>query len=123
MAYSAAPSAESVSEPDADHAFACTLLLSRRLYPQADNPRLGALAELHALPSAGRAHPALADADVTAHRLLQMQRDVGERFALPLRGVPASHALPAAPQRWQRLKAYANARRRGGIPAECGAVY
>ena len=38
MAYSAAPSAESVSEPDAAHTFACTQLLSRRLSPQADNP-------------------------------------------------------------------------------------
>ena len=45
-------------EPDLAHAFACTLLLSRRLYPQADNHRLGTLAKLHALPSAERAHRA-----------------------------------------------------------------
>ena len=88
--------------PDAAHAFACTLLLSRRLYPQADNHRLGTLAKLHALPSAGRAHRALADAEVTAHLLLRMQRDVGERFAVPLRGVPASHALLTALQRAAR---------------------
>ena len=45
-------------EPDAAHVFACTVLLSRRLYPHADNHRLGTLAKLHALPSAeiGRAH-------------------------------------------------------------------
>ncbi len=56
-------------EPDAAHVFACTVLLSRRLYPHADNHRLGTLAKLHALPSAGRAHRALADAEVTAHLL------------------------------------------------------
>ena len=36
--------------------FACTMLLARRLYPDAPSHRLGALAQLHHLPSAGRAH-------------------------------------------------------------------
>ena len=94
--------ARAESEPDAAHAFACTLLLSRRLYPQAANHRLGTLAKLYALPSAGRAHRALADAEMTAHLLLKMQRDVAERFALPLRGAPASHALLTALQRAAR---------------------
>ena len=89
-------------EPDLAHAFACTLLLSRRLYPQADNHRLGTLAKLHALPSAGRAHRALADAEVTAHLLLRMQHDVGRRFAEALRGAPAAHALLVALQRAPR---------------------
>ena len=35
-------------EPDPAHVFACTVLLSRRLYPHADNHRLGTLAKLHA---------------------------------------------------------------------------
>jgi hypothetical protein len=34
------------------------VLLSRRLYPQAANHRLGTLAALHRLPSVGRAHRA-----------------------------------------------------------------
>ena len=86
-------------EPDAAHVFACTVLLSRRLYPHADNHRLGTLARLHALPSAGRAHRALADAEVTAHLLLRMQQDVRERFAEPLAGAGATHALLMAMQR------------------------
>ncbi len=86
-------------EPDAAHAFACTVLLSRRLYPHADNHRLGTLARLHALPSAGRAHRALADAEVTAHLLMRMQQDVRERFAEPLAGASATHALLVAMQR------------------------
>ena len=89
-------------EPDDAHAFACTMLLSRRLYPQAENHRLGTLAKLHRLPSAGRAHRALADAEVTAHLLMQMQRDVEARFAEPLAGAPATHALLAAMQRTPR---------------------
>jgi len=68
-------------EPDPAHAFACTMLLSRRLYPHAANHRLGTLAALHALPDTGRAHRALADAETTAHLLLQVQRDVRQRFA------------------------------------------
>ncbi len=86
-------------EADAAHVFACTVLLSRRLYPHADNHRLGTLARLHALPSAGRAHRALADAEVTAHLLMRMQQDVRERFAEPLAGAAATHALLVAMQR------------------------
>ena len=86
-------------EPDVAHAFVCTVLLSRRLYPHADNHRLGTLAKLHALPSAGRAHRALADAEVTANLLLRVQRDVQQRYADTLRTRPVSHALLAAMQR------------------------
>ena len=89
-------------EEDEAHAFACTMLLSRRLYPHAENHRLGTLAQLHALPSAGRAHRALADAEVTAHLLIRMQRDVEHRFAEPLRGASATHALLVAMQRAPR---------------------
>ena len=89
-------------EADAAQAFACTVLLSRRLYPQAANHRLGTLAAFHHLPSAGRAHRALADAEVTAHLLLRIQQDVAERFASQLAGRAVSHALLAAMQRSAR---------------------
>ena len=91
-------------DPDPAHAFACTVLLSRRLYPHADNHRLGTLARLHALPSAGRAHRALADAEVTAHLLLRMQRDVETRFAAALGTARASHGLLAVLQRAQKTQ-------------------
>lgn len=87
---------------DEAHAFACTLLLARRLYPEAENHKLGTLARFHALPSAGRAHRALADAEVTAHLLMRMQRDVGERFADALRDRAVSHAMLTALQRTAR---------------------
>ena len=61
---------------DGSHPFVCTLLLSRRLYPQALNHKLGTLAALHHLPAAGRAHRAMADAEVAASLLLHMQHDL-----------------------------------------------
>jgi DNA polymerase-3 subunit epsilon len=88
-------------EPDPAHDFACTLLLARRLYPDAANHRLGTLAALHRLPSAGRAHRALADAEVTAHLLLRMQADLRERHAtLAQRCI--DHALLSTLQRTPR---------------------
>lgn len=86
-------------DPDPAHEFACTVLLSRRLYPQAANHRLGTLAALHRLPSVGRAHRALADAEVTAHLWLQIERDVSERFSGELDGQTASHGLMVSLQR------------------------
>ena len=64
----------------ADEPFACTMLLSRRLYPEAPNFRLGSLAAFHALPSSGRAHRAMADAEVAASLLTRIRRDLHERF-------------------------------------------
>jgi len=78
--------------------FACTLLLARRLYPESPNHRLGTLAALHCLPSAGRAHRALADAQVTASLWVRMQHDVTQRFAVPA----ASHGLLMQLQRSPR---------------------
>ena len=59
--------------------FACTLLLSRRLYPEAPNHKLGTLAQWFDLPASGRAHRALADAEVAAHLLARIQRDLERR--------------------------------------------
>lgn len=78
--------------------FACTVLLSRRLYPQAPSHSLGAMAALHRLPSAGRAHRALADAEVTASLLARIQADVCQRFEVPV----ANHALLMKVQSCQR---------------------
>jgi DNA polymerase III subunit epsilon len=88
--------------PDAAHTFACTVLLSRRLYPHAENHRLATLSKLHALPNTGRAHRALADAEVTAHLWLRMQRDVEERYADVLGGAVVTHSLLCDIQRMPR---------------------
>ncbi len=67
----------------ATQAFACTLLLSRRLYPQAPNYRLGSLAAFHALPTSGRAHRAMADAEVAAALLGRLRSDLRSQFNVP----------------------------------------
>ena len=78
--------------------FACTVLLSRRLYPQAPSHRLGALADYHRLPRTGQAHRALADAEMAAALLARIQADLRERYAVP----EPTHALLMALQTWPR---------------------
>lgn len=62
--------------------FACSLLLARRLLPHAPSHKLGALAEFARLPSAGRAHRALADAEMAASLLLHLEEELRNRYAL-----------------------------------------
>jgi DNA polymerase-3 subunit epsilon len=66
----------------AQQPFACTLLLSRRLYPHAPNHKLGSLATFHALPATGRAHRALADAETAAALLGRIREDLRLRFGV-----------------------------------------
>ena len=67
--------------------FVCTLLLARRLYPQAPNHKLGSLVDYHRLPRTGQAHRALADAEMAAHLLGQIQHDLRQHW-----GVAAPHS-------------------------------
>ena len=60
--------------------FACTMLLSRRLYPEARSFRLGSLAAFHDLTFSGRAHRAMADAEIAALLLARIQRDLERRY-------------------------------------------
>lgn len=80
-------------EPDPAHEFACTVLLSRRLYPEAPSHKLSALGEWCGLKRDGQAHRAMSDADVTAQLLIRLQRDITERFAQHMGPVAADHAL------------------------------
>lgn len=56
--------------------FLCTLLIARRLYPWAQNHKLGTLAALHNIRVDGRHHRALADASMTAQLFIQMKKDL-----------------------------------------------
>ena len=75
--------------------FACTMLVSRRLYPQAPSHKLGVLVDYHRLPRAGRAHRALADAEMAASLLGQIQHDLRSRHGV----ARPDHAMLMALQR------------------------
>jgi DNA polymerase-3 subunit epsilon len=64
----------------ATQSYACTLLLSRRLYPEAVSFRLGSLAAFHDLSYSSRAHRAMADAEVAAALLQRIRRDMERRW-------------------------------------------
>ena len=70
------------ADAPAAHAFACTLLVSRRLYPHAPSHKLGVLVDYHQLPKAGRAHRALADAEIAASLLGQIRHDLRNRHGV-----------------------------------------
>jgi DNA polymerase-3 subunit epsilon len=79
----------------AEQPFACTVLLSRRLYPEAPNHKLGSLVDYHGLPRFGAAHRALADAEMAAALLGQIQADLRRRWRVSQPG----HGLLMALQR------------------------
>ncbi|MGQ7815701.1 DNA polymerase III subunit epsilon [Pseudomonas sp. A46] len=88
-------------------AFACSLLLARRLLPEAPNHKLGTLNSWARLPDTGKAHRALADAEMAANLTLHLaerlrQRhgvnDITHRLFCSLQKVPAAK-IPEALRR------------------------
>jgi DNA polymerase III subunit epsilon len=82
-------------EEERKQPFACTMLVARRLYPQAPSHKLGVLIDYHRLPKAGRAHRAMADAEMAASLLGQIQEDLRGRH----RVARPDHGLLMALQR------------------------
>jgi DNA polymerase-3 subunit epsilon len=70
-------------------AFACSLLLSRRIYPQVHNHKLSTLVQSLQLPTTGNYHRALADAEMTAHLIIAIRNELQDQYRLA--NVP--HAL------------------------------
>ena len=64
------------------NAFACSMLASRRLYPDAPNHRLETLVTYKKLKTDGVHHRALADAEMTAHLWLRMIEDIKSTFGM-----------------------------------------
>jgi DNA polymerase-3 subunit epsilon len=62
--------------------FACSLLLARRLMPLAPNHKLGSLIKFANLPTAGRAHRALADAEMAASLLAWLEEELRNRYQI-----------------------------------------
>ncbi len=62
--------------------FACSMLLARRLLPQAPNHKLGTLNSWAQLPHTGQAHRAMADAEMAANLMLFMVAQLRERYGI-----------------------------------------
>ncbi len=60
--------------------FACSMLVARRLFPQARSHKLGALVAFANLPVTGRYHRALADAEMAASLLVHMEDELRRRY-------------------------------------------
>ena len=84
--------------------FACSMLLARRLLPQAPNHKLGTLNSWAGLPHTGKAHRAMADTEMAANLTLYLSRilreqhgitDVSHDFLCSLQKVPAAKVMLA----------------------------
>lgn len=64
-----------------DRPFACSMLVSRRVYADAPNHKLGTLVRYRSLPNDGTFHRALADAQMTTHLWLGMIDDIAAQHA------------------------------------------
>jgi len=62
--------------------FACSMLLSRRIYPHFPDHKLGTLVRHLKLPTTGEYHRALADAEMTASLLIKIKYDIQKKYNL-----------------------------------------
>jgi DNA polymerase-3 subunit epsilon len=62
--------------------FACSMLLSRRVYPNFPDHKLGTLVQQLKLPTTGEYHRALADAEMTASLIIKIKCDIQEKYNL-----------------------------------------
>lgn len=62
--------------------FACSMLLSRRIYPHFPDHKLGTLVRHLKLPTTGEYHRALADAEMTASLIIKIKCDIQEKYKL-----------------------------------------
>lgn len=84
--------------------FACTLLVARRIYPDAPNHKLATLVAYKNLPTDGRFHRALADAEMTAHLWLRMEQDLRDHYGFA--EVPFDLMSALAGQKKNRVDAF-----------------
>jgi len=80
--------------------FACTMLLSRRIYPNSPNHRLSTLVQLLGLPQSGKAHRAMVDAEMTSHLWCRIQQDVSKAYSI----LNVNHAILLRAQKATRDK-------------------
>lgn len=62
--------------------FICSLLMSRRIYPDAPNHKLETLVRYKNLKTEGIHHRALADAEMTAHLWMSLMKDIKSKYKI-----------------------------------------
>jgi DNA polymerase-3 subunit epsilon len=62
--------------------FACSLMMARRIYPEAPNHKLETLVRYKKLKTDGTHHRALADAEMTAHLWIRIISDIRMQYEL-----------------------------------------
>ncbi len=93
--------------------FACSMLVARRVFPDAPSHKLGVLAEYTGLPDTGRHHRALADAELAALLLLRMEEELRRQYRVG----EVTHALLREIQGIQRRRLGPCLARRGAPAA------
>lgn len=63
--------------------FLCSMLMARRVFPDAPNHKLGTLVNYLRIPMTGQFHRALADAEATAHLFIRMHERIQQRLNCP----------------------------------------
>jgi DNA polymerase-3 subunit epsilon len=80
-------------------AFACSMRIARRIYPQAPNHKLATLVDYRGLARKGAFHRALADAEMTAQLWLGMLAEVAQRAGRSLVPFGLMQRLEETPKR------------------------
>lgn len=79
--------------------FACTLLVARRIFPDAPNYQMGTLVQFAGLPVPIQHHRALADAEMAAALMWRMEQELERRFGLATLSHSQLRQIQEAP-RW-----------------------
>ncbi len=79
--------------------FACSMLVARRIYPQAENHQLGTLVAYANIPNDGTFHRALADAQMTAQLWLKMVDHLRDEYRIEHVPFSLMQKLSATPKK------------------------
>lgn len=78
--------------------YACSLLASRRIYPEAPNCKLETLVRYKKLKTEGIHHRALADAEMTCHLWMRLISDIKDQYGVTAVPFELMQSLSKAPK-------------------------
>ena len=78
---------------------ACSMLAARRVYPHAENHKLGTLVSYCSIENNGTFHRALADAEMTGRLWLAMVEHIGDVFGIRNISFSMMQQLSGVPKR------------------------